>query len=252
MKSHTLRNIATHIAAAAFLFVGYSTQAATITTATGSGADDDVVEIDPTGNSGIDRDFLELRSRNIAGSTRHRVAYLKFDLTGLGFTNPIGSASLGFSFNSSTTDGDTFSIDVFGVIDGTTGEDTWTPVGLTYNDAPGITTANYPNIDRNQENVVSLGSVTYPGGGSTAALTLSTSQLTSFLNEDTNGFVTIVLEAQVAALGQDFFVHVLSAEGFADGDGPLAPTLELTEVPAPAALPAGLAMLGLVASRRRR
>lgn len=252
MKSHTLRNIATCIATAAFVFVGCSAQAAVITTATGSGADDDVVENTPDNNSGIDRTFLELRSRNVSGSTRHRVAYFKFDLSGLSFTNPIGAASLSFSFNSSTTDADVFNIDVFGVIDGTAGEDTWTPAGLTYNAAPGITTDDYPNPDRDHENVVSLGSVAYPGGNSTAALTLTTTQLTSFLNADTNGFVTILLEAQVAATDEDFFVHVLTEEGFTASEGPLAPTLELAEVPTPATLPAGLAMLGLVAMRRRR
>jgi len=58
-------------------------------------------------------------------------------------------------------------------------------------------------------------------------------------------------EAEAAASGTRSFIWISSLEANNDDAG-RRPRLEYTPVPAPAALPAGLAMLGLIAARRRR
>ena len=57
-----------------------------LTTGVLTGADEDVTEQSPTDTSG-GRTFLEFRSRNISGTERHRIAFFRFDTTGMTLKN---------------------------------------------------------------------------------------------------------------------------------------------------------------------
>jgi hypothetical protein len=203
-----------------------------LTTGVLTGADEDVREQTPTDTSG-GRTFLELRSRNIAGTERHLIGFLRFDLTGV--AGPIDAATLRFWIASSQTSSSAFAFDVYGVAEGVANEADWSASTLSYNSAPGLAAADYPNIDRDLAagEVVYLGAVGYPGGGYSGALSFSNQALLNFLNADSNRKVTLILEPQVAAVGQDFFVHVRAAEGVGSDAGDLAPTLDLPNVTPP-------------------
>ncbi len=203
-----------------------------LTTGIGTGADEDVREQTPTDASG-GRAFLELRSRAIAGTERHIPAFFRFDFTGV--TGPINAVSLKFWIASSTVDSDSFTIDVYGVVDGVAGESDWSASTLSYNNAPGLGAADYPAIDRDLAagEYVYLGAVTYAGGSKSGGLTFTNQALLDFINADTNHAVTLFLEPQVAATGQDFFVHVRTFEGVGSDAGDFAPTLDLPNVAPP-------------------
>ncbi len=203
-----------------------------LTTGVGVGADEDVREHTPADTSG-DRAFLELRSRSVAGTERHIVDFLRFDLTGV--AKPIGPATLRLWIASTGVDSDAFSIDVFGVVDGAPGELNWSASSLSYDSAPGLAAADSPNMDRDHEpgQTVHLGAISYPGGNRSLGLSLSSQALLDFLNADTNGAVVLMLEPQVAATGQDFSAHVRAFEGVGGDAGDFAPTLELPNASPP-------------------
>lgn len=207
-----------------------------LTTGIGVGTDEDVREHTPTDTSG-DRAFLELRSRSIAGTERHIVDFLRFDLAGV--TKPINAATLRLWIASTGVDSDAFAIDVFGIVDGAPGELNWSASSLSYDTAPGLAAGDTPNMDRDHEpgQVVSLGTISYPGGSRSLGLSLSNQALLNFINADTNGAVVLMLEPQVAANGQDFSVHVRAFEGVGSDAGDFAPTLELPNATPPAPPP---------------
>lgn len=192
----------------------------TVTTASGNGLDDDVVENNATSNSGTGRTFLELRSRGVSGSTRHRVPFLRFDIGSVSGT--VTDATLSWNHEGN---GSGFDVDVYGVVDGVTGESNWTASGLTYNAAPGFSTANYPNNDINHSSgeTTFLGSVSVTGSG---AHSLSSPALETFLNTDTNDVVTFILEAETAGSGQDFYNDISSGENTTTSQ---RPTLVIVE-----------------------
>ena len=206
------------------------------TTGTLAGADEDVLEHSAT-NTSSGRTFLELRSRNVAGTERHAIAFFRFDLTGV--AESINAATLRFWIASSQVSSAAFAIDVYGVVDGVVGENDWSASSLSYNNAPGLDAADSPNIDRDHKagSVVYLGKISYPGGGYSGGLSLAGQALLDFLNADSNHRVTLMLEPQVATTGQDFFLHVRTAEGVGSDTGDFAPTLDLPNVTAPGATP---------------
>lgn len=197
-----------------------------LTTGMLNGADEDVSESSPTNATG-NRAFLEFRSRLISGTERHTIAVLRFDLTGL--QTPIDAATLRLWIASTQLDSDAFAIDVFGLVDGTAGETTWSPATLSYNNTPGLTGGDIPNIDRDHASgaTVLLGSINYPGSNFTGGVSLTSQALVDFLNADTNDSVTLILEPQVATTGQDFFLHLRTAEGIGTTPGDFAPTIDM-------------------------
>ncbi|MDQ8184192.1 hypothetical protein [Pelagicoccus sp. SDUM812002] len=169
-----------------------------------------------------------MRSRNVSGSVRHKVPFLRFDLSSL--SAPTDNTTLQLWVPSSGLDSESFSIDVFGVNDGVSGEDKWNAASLSYNTAPGLTTGN-ADVDRDHvANEVSyLGSITYPGSNYTGAIELSSQELGDFIAADTNGAATIFLEAQVADVGRDFAIHIRTAEGVGTQADDFAPTLVFSD-----------------------
>ncbi len=182
---------------------GVQADTLSVTTADGYGLDQFVTENTPDGTQ-PNRTFLQLRSRDIAGSERHSVPFLRFDVS----TFPTATNATLTWYHEG---GDTFNVDVFGVVDGVTGEADWTAGGLSYNNAPGFSSDNYPNIDRNHAvgEATLLGTVAVSGSGNRS---LSSTALKDFVNADANGVVTFILEPQVATGGKDYENNISSAE----------------------------------------
>jgi len=220
----------------------------TVTPADGNGVDDDVIENNANNNSGTGRTFLELRSRDVTSTTRHRVPFLRFDISVIPSGETVSGATLSWFHEAG---GSGFDVDVFGVVDGVTGEGNWTASGLTYNSAPGFSTANYPNPDRNHTagETTFLGSVSVTGSGSHS---LSSAGLRSFLNADTNGVATFILEAQEAASGQDFYNNISSAENSTASQRPQLQLLTVVPEPTTLLIWSLLAGLGVGLGWRRR
>lgn len=110
--------------------------------------DTSISEFYPT--EALDTVVLELRSRNIPGSLRHRLSVCSFDLSSV--SNAISGAV--FTVDVVAADSDSFAIDLFGVVDGA--DQVWDTT-LTYNSAHWLTAPN-GNVDRDHDaaKVVSL------------------------------------------------------------------------------------------------
>lgn len=210
------------------VFVAASTMASQITLP--SNGDNSPAEFYPDVIQ--DQNVMELRSRNVAGSLRHRFPVFGVDLSSV--SDAVTGAV--FSVQIAVADADSFTIDVFGVVDGAANE-TWNPTTLTYNNAPWLNAPN-GNIDRGYiaEKVVSLGSISYTAGA-TGLLNFSSAGLIDFLNADTTGSATLFMEAQVAATGQDFYLQFVSESGTG-----VKPSLVVETIPEPSTL----GMVGLV------
>lgn len=169
---------------------------------------------------------MELRSRNVAGSLRHQLPVFGVDLSSV--SDAVTGAV--FTVQIAVADADSFTIDVFGVVDGAANE-TWDPATLTYNNAPWLNAPN-GNVDRDYiaEKVVSLGSISYTAGA-TGLLSFSSAGLIDFLNADTTGSATLFMEAQVASTGQDFYLQFVSDSGTG-----IKPSLVVETIPEPSTL----------------
>ena len=127
---------------------------------------------------------VTVRSRLVAGSARHSAAVFRFGVASL--NDPATSATL--KFDVTAADGDSFAIDVFGLVDGTTkGSFTdadWPEAGVAYNTIPGFSGSNYPNIDRNHVpgETLLLGTINYAAGTTGEISMASTTALVDFIN----------------------------------------------------------------------
>ncbi len=154
----------------------------------GSGADAHVFESSPntTGNGA-----MKVRTQN---SLSHlEVGFMRFDLSSVD-ANTITNAKLGiydFRFDESPVNGRNF--EVYGVTNQSL--DNWSETGITWNNAPGITDDGTPfnNIDVNGDALL-LGSFTYSGSGNDGfSSEISLAGLTSFIQNDNNNQVTLIL-----------------------------------------------------------
>ena len=198
-----------------------------------NGADTSLQEHAP--DSGQDADVLDLRSRAVAGSFRHNAVALRFEYPFTEQRNII-DASLKFcvvtngAMPVAETDG--FEIDVYGVVDGTEkgslGEADWVESTVAYNTMPGISGSDYPNIDRDHAAGATtyLGTIHYAGGVLGEIGMASTPELLDFLNADTDGAVTFLLEAQIATGNQDFNIYIRSNKNSISGEQ-FYPTLNI-------------------------
>ncbi len=222
-----------------------------ITTKDASGGDASLHENIP--DSGNDDSTVTVRSRLISGSERHSASVFRFGVAVL--DGAATSAALKFDVTASDTE--SFAIDVFGLVDGTskgayTDADWPEAFGVTYNNMPGFSGSNYLNIDRNHVpgETVLLGTINYVGGTAGEISMASTTALVDFINADSNGVATFFLEAQVANVNQDFFVVLRSNKNSISG-AEFYPTLTVETIPEPATLGLmGFVSAGLLCIRR--
>lgn len=215
-------------------FVAVS-QASAIDLTTGDSGSGDANLNENLPDDGNNNTTMAFRSRLVAGSYRHSAVALRFNLAGLSET--VTNAVLKLDVTTADAD-DSFSIDVFGVVDGTVkgsyDDFNWPETAVTYNTMPGISGDDYPEIDRDlvAEQTVLLGSISYIAGTVGEIQMASTQALLDFINADTNGAVTFILEPEVATVsGDDNFVTIrANRDGLADA-GAFHPTLSLDTIP---------------------
>lgn len=185
---------------------------------------------------------LDVRSRNIAGTLRHNVVALRFNIGAL--TEDVVSANLQLYVQSLPVEADSFTLTIYGLVEGASKgsitDTSWTHLAganqVAYNTMPGLVSVDNPltsiAVAHTPGQTVALGTISY-SGSQPGILTLnSTLALVDFLNADTDGYVTFLIESQVAASNQDFNIYFRSGAGTLSGSA-IYPTLTLTTVPEP-------------------
>ncbi|GAB6164848.1 hypothetical protein JCM19992_08480 [Thermostilla marina] len=197
-----------------------------------------------------------------------RKGYLRFDL-GQTLGGPISAATLALTVTANNSGGGNpapanFTVDVFGLVDGFAGVDNtansstaddadvhdefWPENLIDWNSAPANVTSSGFDLDANALLLGSLAVTTGDVVGTTVFF--STPELVDFLNDDTNGVVTLILRRSGATAGNGPNLAFASKENSVYA----APTLLLdANLPEPSAWLLGLlAVPGLVYLRRRR
>ncbi|MBI1367557.1 MAG: DNRLRE domain-containing protein [Planctomycetes bacterium] len=221
-----------------------------ITTADGNGADAYVQFGNPTTNNGSSTTLL-VKDSGAASTTRK--IYTRFDLSSVN-VSAILNAQLSLVVTSHDAGGSTLQtipVELWGLIDSASGQN-WvegnggtdnSPAGeITWNNAP----ANNTGGNGLTANAVQLASFNIGTGVAVGAtVNVSSAALVNFLRADTDGLVTLILRRNAGNSANNL--------GFASKENTTfaAPTLTLT-IPAPAALPAGLSLLTLLTTRRKR
>jgi hypothetical protein len=224
---------------AALLFAAPAAKAAliTITSLDGDGADHYVTEGSPTSTPNRDhRLFVRTSSTN-----GHQVTYIRFDLSSI--TDPIQSVA--FELAQLTTGA--FTLNLYGLNDHSSETSLWLEDTITYNTAPGMGTpdGNNTTSDLDLSKVTSLGSFSMGSFTSPPAVTrsMNAAAITSFLQNDTNGLVTFVLETTSSGTNQFRSSRDRSSgDAFLAGEHP--PRIVVTTVPEPGTYV--LATIGLI------
>ncbi len=115
-------------------------------------------------------------------------AYMRFTLADQ--LKPVGETTLSlvYSTGANFEAGETVLHSIYGLDDGTAGETTWGETGITWNNAPGN------DADLGLTNATLLGTITVIGDNAVGTTyTLSSSELSAFLNADSNGEITIIM-----------------------------------------------------------
>jgi len=204
-------------------------QAVTITTADGDGADAFVERFDNGFPDREDTNYgtdVNVRTRAVVGLGLYRKSYLRFDLSGI--TGEIVSASFGLTGNNSEAAGEI--INVYGLTDGVTGDGAPGPSGWIENGDPSITFNNAPANDTSGIGLTADATLlgTFVKGFVDATTEFTDPALVTFLNNDSNGLVTLIVAPSTTA-GGDVSWHSKEGPG-------TAPTLSLTVAPAPFSL----------------
>ena len=115
-------------------------------------------------------------------------AYMRFTLADQ--LKPVGETTLSlvYSTGANFEAGETVLHSIYGLDDGTAGETIWSETDITWNNAPGN------DADLGLTNATLLGTITVIGDNAVGTTyTLSSSELSAFLNADSNGEITIIM-----------------------------------------------------------
>ena len=192
--------------------------ASTITTANGVGADTHITRSDPNSNFGSE-DHFSIKNDSGTGDV-DRKGYIRFDVGCL--SNAISSATLSLTFvTAAAGSANTNTFNVFGLSneDG----DLWSESDINWSNAPANNQSSGTGFT---SDAVFLGTFTITLSQLGDSIPFTSPQLIEFLNNDTNGLVTLMLSRQSpASLHNQAFASKenLSFE---------APSLTLIECPA--------------------
>lgn len=177
-----------------------------------------------------------------ATSISSRKSYIQFDVSSI--TGIVDSATL--SFDVRTRSSNIHNFNVYGLNDGVTGE-AWDESTLTFNNAPG-NDSGFSGVVAEDVTLLDnfdVSSALFDVGDT---VTLSSANIASYLNNDTNGIVSFLIIRQNS---QNAATSFYSKENLA---GAIAPTLTVTTaVPEPStyALIGGMLSLCYLVWRRR-
>jgi hypothetical protein len=240
-------------------FLAAVSQALTITTRDGNGADGWISNDNQSSSyySNTVHNTTGMQARYNGGGSRFRTTFIRFDISSV--TGTIG-ADAQLQLGQTFTKGGAKTMHVYGLVDGDAGE-FWSEATLCYDNAPGFLTPpegnnlGYYAID---SRLVLLGTFIIPAapdGTPSGGATLSTPRLiltdpttlplADFLNADTNGVVTLVLINEAGTSANNSENRFASKEDPTDWAAPA-----LVFVPEPATL--ALAGLGSLITLRRR
>ena len=211
MTNRTNKAIASLAVAACIVVAAASAPAATITTADGSGADAQIFKrsndggttIENTDTNAGDNDRIGVRTYDGGDTQRFDAVFLRFDVSGYVSGSFTGNTTLGLT--NWRDDESDLDFQIYGLNDGL---DNWiegdggtddNPTGeLTFSNAPGIDqSAGYPPnpatnvIDTTETSLIDSWSGFTGDEGD--ELTFTSSDLTTFLNDDNDGLVTLIL-----------------------------------------------------------
>ncbi len=248
------------VTVAAAVVVGQASAAAIVSTAVGDGADTMLQNDSQDAGTGPDvvrGDIEFMKFRYLTGG-RVKIPYFRFDLSDVVGDRTGATLSLEAIFNNGNRVRD---LDVWGLIDNNA-DDAWSEASTSYSNAPGfiytdpdpVTAGNQPSNDYTIDfsKLTPLGTITTPAGTGVMTSTTAALNLDTFLGDDTNGLVTLVLLRAASDSNVDY--NFATKENVTPNV--LFPTLTLpnaTLVPEPTSAALcllGLAALGVVARRR--
>ncbi|HOQ04563.1 MAG TPA: DNRLRE domain-containing protein [Anaerohalosphaeraceae bacterium] len=208
--------------------VGLSARADMIvSTADGNGAD---TFVGNDSNKGPNNNYGASTTLDIRNYTnvRAHIGYVRFDITSIGGVDPTGARLQLFltqAQNSRTWN-------IYGVKDGP--NDFWNEMTITYNNSPWMLPASSGNFALDETKVTLLGTMFVPAGGNQLRTSDPASlDLASFIKQDTNNLITLILVGPADGSGTQYYV--LTKEGQAGATDPafVAPRLVLPAVPNP-------------------
>lgn len=183
---------------------------------------------------------LDLRSRDVAGTPRHTVVALRFFIGDL--PGEITAAEMQLFARAEPEETESFNLVVYGLVEGSASETTtdreWTHLpgkhGVSYNAMPGLVAVDEPlrgiDVEHVKDQTIELGVIPYQGVQPEILTMESTQALVDFLKADTDGYVTFLIECEMAAPGQDLNIYLRSGAGLL-GNAEIYPTLKITTAP---------------------
>jgi hypothetical protein len=162
--------------------------AATVTTATGKGADTYVANDEKNGPKESLGGAKSAEVRLLDGKpSRVRIAYLRFDLSSVSGDKTGATLTLNMYKPANRAR----AVTVYGLKDGE--DDNWPEATMSYSTAPGLKSATLGSFAIDTEKLTKLGTITFAEQDDSRTSTTTELPLDGFLKADTNGLVTLVL-----------------------------------------------------------
>ena len=179
--------------------------------------------------------FLIAKNNGFGLVNFDRKIYLKFDLSSVPSESAISQGTLLLVHNGFTEAPQAYDYQVYGLRDGVLGED-WDESTLTWNNATGNDKNSPTALTTDALFLASFRVPADAGSGSSSIFSITSPQLADFLNDDTNGIVTLIVTRPTQSSG---------LSGFHSKESPVLspPTLDLELAPVPE--PASSIVLGL-------
>lgn len=192
--------------------------AVTVTTADGNGADS-YVRLGQAGTNFGAASGVVIKDSGTSSTTR--LGYLRFDLSGT--AGVFDDATLTLDVSTNNTSGgqppQAFTVNVYGLADGDSGEN-WGEGTINWSNAPANNTSN----NQVGSGSVLLGSFSVPAVNPPTSVDFNSKALANFLNQDTDGNATIILQREGGPGGANL------AFASKENGGQPAPTLTANEI----------------------
>lgn len=200
-----------------------------VSTADGNGAD---TFVGNDSNKGPNNNYgagYTMDIRNYTGVRAH-IGFIRFDISSIGGVDPTG-AQLQLFLTSAQNSKDW---NVYGVKDSSI-VDFWNEMTITYNNSPWMLPASSGNFALDDTKVTLLGTMFVQAGANQLRTSNpATLDLASFIKQDTNNLITLILVGPADGTGSQYYVQ--TKEGQAASTDPniyVAPRLVLPAVPNP-------------------